>query len=412
MKFFTLSTYTIFSFLLVSCSNEKAQSTTDQSAVIINADSAVDAVVSTVADSISGDDTEVIEEIALNKLKHGDYGVVKGIINSVQYAEMGSTRFDADVNGANMHFIDWTGTDGFTGVTKSMIGQELVIKYLYLEFLEEVDLHVNDTSVRSDWDRQNSPIVTEEDKAKPNLQKIDGVISWTMNEYGVSGDIDPSEYGIIKADGTKAEITGRVHEDLFLKLNGKEATVYYYASSELGVVTVTSPLKKEASQTKIDFIREKFGTITSKMETGEYTNTEFDVDGNGEVVQYKRAMDGDQLRFMSLAYCSDHGCDKTSYYFWDDQLIFEFQESSHWVGNTDKVSEKRNYYYDLEQIRSIEREMSGGGGYDKVKKQLAGKAQTTLPLGQPFDMNKIIIYFDISEEQAQKNTNIFFPDNN
>ncbi len=148
------------------------------------------------------------------------------------------------------------------------------------------------------------------------------------------------------------------------------------------------------------------------MDAKEYNITEFDVDGNGEIVRYKRAMDGDHLRFMSLAYCSDHGCDKTSYYFWDEQLLFEYQENSHWVGNTDKVYERRNYYYDLEQIRSIEREMSGGGGYDKVKKQLAAKAQTTLPLGQPFDMDEIIIYFDISQEQVHRNTAIFFPDNN
>jgi hypothetical protein len=93
-------------------------------------------------------------------------------------------------------------------------------------------------------------------------------------------------------------------------------------------------------------------------------------------------------------------------------VILEFVENSYWVGNTDEIFEKRNYYYDLEQVRSIEREISGPGGYDKVKKQLASKVQRTLPLGQPFDMDEITTYFDISKEQAQRNTSIFFPDNN
>lgn len=399
MNFNKIGEYSLLLLLVIltSCSNRKPESATDQSMVNVSTD--------TVALEDSTSSAEVNEKIVQKKLKSGDYGVVKGLVTYVDIAEVGPSFIYVNVNGNPMEIVDWTGVDGYAGIHDSLVGKEVVVKYLYKEFFEEVDIHINDTSVRAYND-----FVTEEDKSKYiNSKRVDGVISW--NGRGVSGD-SPSKYGITKADGSEVVVVGWVYEDLFLEIDGKQATVYYTHESGRYATLIRSPQNKKDTQSEIDFIKEKFSTITSKMDVGEYANTEFEVEGIGVVAQYKRAMDGDELRFMSLAYCSDHGCDKTSYYFWDKQVILEFVENSYWVGNTDEIFEKRNYYYDLEQVRSIEREISGPGGYDKVKKQLASKVQRTLPLGQPFDMDKITTYFDISKEQAQRNTFIFFPDNN
>ncbi len=410
MNCFTLSALTIFGLFFVSCGNEKANSTTEQNTVSSrNNSSTVDSITRIVTNNEPSTtiDTSVVkeEEVSPKQLKSGDYAVVKGILNRVEESEYGPSWLRVDVNGTFMKF-----EGSYAKGQDSMIGQELVITYVYLEFLNEADIHLNDTSVRSGWD--GGGIVTEEDKNQPGLQKVEGVISWTSHEYGVSGDISPSEYGLIKADGTKIKITGRVYEELFLKLNGKQASVYYYPSSEMLVSTINNPLKKKDSQTKLDFIREKSSTITNNIEAQKYTNTEFEIDGNSAVARYKRAMDGDELRFMSLSYDSGYGSVKTSYYFWGGQLIFEFIEEFARVDDKDKVYEKRNYYYDMEHIHSLERELSGSGGYEAVKKQLSNKQQTTLPPGQPFNLDLIATYFDVSEKRAKRYPYIFFPDDN
>ena len=66
----------------------------------------------------------------------------------------------------------------------------------------------------------------------------------------------------------------------------------------------------------------------------------------------------------------------------------------------------------MEHIQALEREITGTGGYDAVKKQLTNETQTDLPVGPSFDMDEIISFLDISEEQAKKYSYPFFPDDN
>lgn len=394
MKNIVAISFTVLAVIIASCSAKNQESTaTDQNTV------------KTTIDSIPNEniDTIVVTEIQQKELKSGDTVIVKGILENVMIAELGPSYIHVDVNGNVMIFEDWTDVDGYGGVSEAMIGKKVVVKYLYFEIFEEEDLHVNGKSVRGEY----GSIVSEEDKNQPGIVKVEGVLTF-LEEDGVSGD-SPSLYTIIKANGTDLKVTGWVYEELF-KYNEKQATVYGYPSASINAIEVKIELNRETTETKLDFIKEKFSTITSHMKSGDYTNIEFEVDGNGVVAQYRRAMEGEELRFISVAYCSDHGCDKTSYYFWGDQLIFSFVENSHWVGNTDNIYEKRSYYYDLEEIKCLEREISGEGGFDAVKKQLAGKAQTTLPHGKFFDRESIQNFVDLTEEVALKAPYIFFPE--
>lgn len=153
---------------------------------------------------------------------------------------------------------------------------------------------------------------------------------------------------------------------------------------------------------QIKFIREKFGTITTNRDNGNYSTIKFTVDDGGEFINYERSNKDDEVKFFSISYCSDHGCETTSYYFWDDQLIFRFIESSSWVGNTDEVYEKRTYYLDEIEIRCLEREHSGTGGYDKVKAQLAKIKQQTLDCSDTFDRSTISGLLNLTEDKAEE----------
>lgn len=418
MKYYILNAFLVVIICLTSCSNEKSQATTDQSMVTASVDSAsiddtsVDSTsiktgVSITFDSLTKIEPKaaVIQEVPQKGMESRDYAIVKGVLKQISIPEMGPTHVYLDVNGLEeFEGLPYSGYE-ITGkaYAEAMIDQEVVLKYLYMGYNEEADLHVDNVSIR-EYDQ-----LTTEQAENQGLLKIEGVISWSMHENGVSGDFRMSRYDIIQADGSVVEVKGWVYEDIFSELNGKQVTAYVYPTYNLYTEEIKNVLKKKPTQTELEFVKEKVDTINSKMDAEAYTAIACEVDGTkGKVAHFKRSMDGDQLRFISVAYCTDLGCDKTSYYFWDYQLIFELIENEHSVGNTDSIYEKRNYYYDLAQIKSMEREMSGTEGYEEVKKQLTDMEYAVLTPGQPFNLDNIVTLFDLTVKRAQKDTYIFF----
>ncbi len=162
----------------------------------------------------------------------------------------------------------------------------------------------------------------------------------------------------------------------------------------------TGLISQNQVEAQIKFIREKFGIITKKMETDAYSTVEFQVEGGGEFVVYKRSMDGADIRFLSVAKCHDHGCDKTSYYFWDNKLIFKYDENSLWVGRTDEVSEFRTYYLNESEIKCLTREKKGAGGYDEVKKLLSKTSQTKVNCHSLFNRKSIEGLLGLTKDKA------------
>lgn len=168
-------------------------------------------------------------------------------------------------------------------------------------------------------------------------------------------------------------------------------------------------LAEPTLEEKIELIREKFNLINNEITAGAYTIIEFKVDGKKGVIQYKRVMDGEEIRFLSVTYNSTFGSDKTSYYFWEDLVVFQFQENTQWVDHQDYISEKRTYYYGEEVIKCLQREIKETGGYDQVKQKLANTAQTILPKEGKFDRETIKNLIDLTEKEAIQTPDILSP---
>ncbi len=122
---------------------------------------------------------------------------------------------------------------------------------------------------------------------------------------------------------------------------------------------------------QIALIKDKFSVISEDMKAGKYKDEKYETECGGGITKLNKAMDGSDLRFLSKNDCSDHGCTKTSYYFWEGALLFKFIESSYWVGTTDEVEQKRIYYKDGQVIRCLQKKTSGTKGYDAAIKALS-----------------------------------------
>ncbi|MFT4787180.1 MAG: hypothetical protein ACI8RL_002283, partial [Cyclobacteriaceae bacterium] len=275
-----------------------------------------------------------------------------------------------DTTGTEMTLQNHTYNREINRTVEALINKTVEIKYYDQVTMEEVDLYHNDASIYED-----GMVNSEEDKNK--WEMIEGVI----NATDLSGDL-PSEYTLTKADGSQIQITTFVL-DKHIAISGEQVKVYGNAKHQYLVNSIL-PLEDIDIEAQITFIREKFGVIEGKMQSDDYLFIEFDK-GNQQV---KRAMDGNQIRFLSVVECEGHGCTTTSYYFWNDQLFFKFEEGGYGDDRT-TVTETRTYYQNEKSIRCINRTLSGSGGYDALKKQLASEPQITLPWGSVFDRSSI-----------------------
>lgn len=140
---------------------------------------------------------------------------------------------------------------------------------------------------------------------------------------------------------------------------------------------------------QINFIRQQYTQITEGTSSKTYDLIEFKHELEGTFIDYQRATKNGKNRFMSVSQCSDHGCTKTSYYFSNGKIIFKFEEESHWVGNTDILSEKRTYYLNNKSFKCLSRKLEGPGGYEAVKNSLQKTPQTSSECNESFDFAPI-----------------------
>lgn len=167
--------------------------------------------------------------------------------------------------------------------------------------------------------------------------------------------------------------------------------------------------EKESNQTEIkaepkdqiSFIREKFKLITSNLESSKYVLKELITDGESDVTTYKRAMNGEDVVYAYVSNCDDHGCHQSSYYFWDNKLIFKFDQNSSWVSQSDKISEHRIYYLNEEEILCLQRTKTGSGGYKVVNKLLSKMPQDTLQCKNTFDRSTIKAVLEFTNDKLK-----------
>ena len=167
----------------------------------------------------------------------------------------------------------------------------------------------------------------------------------------------------------------------------------------------TQPKTKLQPKDQIEFIREKHALIESKMESK--TNSVIELVKETEVgaITYKRAMDGENIMYAYSSDCDDHGCSQSSYYFWDNKLIFKFDQSSSWVGQSDKISEKRTYYLDETEILCLQKTKTGTGGYDTVNQLLIKTKPDTLMCNRVFDRSSIKDILEFTNNNMSKPKN-------
>lgn len=164
-------------------------------------------------------------------------------------------------------------------------------------------------------------------------------------------------------------------------------------STQIKTETKTEPIDQ------IEFIREKYALIESKMEANPSSIIELITKTETGSITYKRAMDGENIIYAYSSDCDDHGCSKSSYYFWDNKLIFKFDQSSSWVGQSDKITEKRTYYLDETEILCLERSKTGSGGYNAINQLLSKVPQDTLQCNNIFDRSTIKEILELTNDE-------------
>ncbi|MCU4174833.1 hypothetical protein [Carboxylicivirga sp. N1Y90] len=153
---------------------------------------------------------------------------------------------------------------------------------------------------------------------------------------------------------------------------------------------------------QIEFIREKYALIERKMASQTYSLIELVNESDAGVITYKRAMDGENIMYAFSSDCDDHGCSQSSYYFWDNKLIFKFDQSSSWVGQSDKISEKRTYYLNETEILCLQRTKTGSGGYDAVNHLLSKVPHDTLKSNSVFDRSSIKAILEFTNDEFKE----------
>lgn len=154
-------------------------------------------------------------------------------------------------------------------------------------------------------------------------------------------------------------------------------------------VIAMEPTPQLTKEEQIQFIRKEFSYITSGVSSGEFNVTQFKSESEGTFIDYQRAEENEEIRLLSLSQCSDHGCDKTSYYFSDNKIIFVFKENSRWVGNQDELTEERIYYANDTSFNCLSRNLNGTGGYNKVHEDLQQIDQTETVKAEQFNYASI-----------------------
>lgn len=162
-------------------------------------------------------------------------------------------------------------------------------------------------------------------------------------------------------------------------------------------VKKTDPLSEKD---QILFIRAQFAEISKGIQNKKYELIEFKVEEEGTFIDYTRAQNKGKNKFLSISYCSDHGCEKTSYYFNEGKLLFKFFEKSNWFGETDELFEFRTYYMDNTSFKCLERSHKGPGGYEAISDQLQNTQQIEKTCSEKFDFASINNLLELTEENG------------
>ena len=190
----------------------------------------------------------------------------------------------------------------------------------------------------------------------------------------------PNKYSVKLDNGLEATAEDFLTvEDVAFE--GKRVRAYYSVGKSLVFDTIR-PVKSlsELVSAKKDHIKEVYKQIRTGLDNDQYRIDTLQTEGEGSLLRVERAYNGEELVYAKVQDINDHGTEGKEFYFDQGKIVFVFKEYTHWVGNTDEVKELRLYFLEDKLINGLERQMTGTGGYEAVKKILAKKEQNTIDL--------------------------------
>lgn len=263
---------------------------------------------------------------------------------------------------------------------------EVRVGYERTEMVSAVDLLF--TNEMGEWESiegEYGGVTKNGGEIDPSWEKVEGILK---AEYE-SGDT-PSPYSVTTSDGQEYVFEAFVWQK-YLDLSGSTVTVYTtkYVQDEVKDIRVV-----RSDEEQIAFIREVFGLVTEAQAAGEDQKYEFEIGDGGGFLQYERSTVGNRnsseaYTHLSVADCSDHGCDKTSYYFYYDELIFSFREEGYGVLHEDQLTETRTYYRDEFPISCLYKTYKGTEGQEAVTEKLASLPNEEIPCEPQYSVSQI-----------------------
>lgn len=277
---------------------------------------------------------------------------------------------------------------------ESLIGANVEVTYTVVTEKREIDVIYQDADGQASVHGEYSRLASNDWEVDSSWQKVEGYLIAEQ----LAGDT-PAPYFVETEAGEMVEFEEFVNES-YQRINGQAVVVYYHITQKITATSLTKVLVGDSYDPQVVAINREVGRIDEKIAANQLQEVEVEIEEGGGFIKYKRHMEGNALKLLEVAYCSGHGCDQSSYYFLEDKLILKLVEKSHWVGNTDKIEEKRRYFDRQQEIFCAERSAEGEGGYDVVLKKLESFQLTEVKCGEPFDVTSIDELKGLTEENA------------
>ncbi len=275
------------------------------------------------------------------------------------------------------------------------VGSPVVVEFSVREERSEIDVLYQDTNGLTSIYKEYSSVKRNDGKIDSAWNKVEGI----MIAEHLAGDT-PAPYFIETDEGEMVQFEAFVDEN-YQARNGERVIVYYRMEE---TVTATSIVKLHNGGEYTPEVNEIIlfvARLDEKAAAGQFEKIAFEVEEGGGFTQYERSMDGASIKLLSVANCSDHGCDRSTYYFSENQLVMELNAKSYWVGQQDRITENRTYFANESEILCLERKLEGEGGYDAVLKELQNLPHIEVKCGEAFNVSSLDELKTLTEENAE-----------
>lgn len=314
-------------------------------------------------------------------------GVLKSIDDTGIY---GLWSMRVEVNSEERYF----NYDSETPPSQDLIGTHIEITYKVETVKREVDVIYQDTDGQASIHGEYSQFASNDWQTDSTWEKVEGYLI----AEELAGDT-PVAYYVETDEGEMIEFEEFVNEN-YQRINGQAVVVYYRIDQNITATSVIKALVGDSYDPQVVAINREVGQIDEKVVANRFQDVMYEMEEGGGFVKYQRSSENNSLKFITVAYCTGHGCERTSYYFSQDKLLLILEENSQWVGNTDKIREKRRYFDRQQEIFCAERAAEGEGGYDVVRRKMETFQLTEVKCGESFDMAGIETLKDLTEETA------------